>query len=329
MITAITGATGHVGASLVRTLLREGRTVRVLVRNDLRAVEGLALETVQGDVLDFDSLRKLFRGAKTVFHLAAKISIVGSEGGTVEKINTGGTRNVINACLECGVKRLVHFSSIHAFRLEPVDQVLDETRKLAVDEDDFPYDRSKAKAQMEALDAVKQGLEVVVLNPTGIIGPYDFKPSRMGEVLLDIYRNKFPALVDGGYDWVDSRDVAACALSAEKIGRSGESYLVSGHWHHICEVADIVGELYRIKTPSLALPVWLCTIPSYCTLAMAKLYNHTPKFTPYALKTIRHRTRISHEKAARELGYKPRPIRETVRDTLDWFRERGMLDAKR
>src|SRR5208337_5167084 len=131
MITAITGATGHVGASLVRSLLEKGRSVRILVRNDLRAVKGLEVEEVLGDVLDYDSLLKLFRGVKTVFHLAAKISIVGSEGGTVEKINIEGTNNVIRACLKCGVKRLVHFSSIHAYRARHAGEVIDETGALA------------------------------------------------------------------------------------------------------------------------------------------------------------------------------------------------------
>ena len=115
MDTAITGSTGHVGASLVRSILEQGRSVRVLVRNDLRAVNGLDVETTQGDVTDFDSLMKLCKGVKTVFHLAAKSPSSGTEGGSVEKINVEGTRNVIEACLRNNVKRLVHFSSIHAY----------------------------------------------------------------------------------------------------------------------------------------------------------------------------------------------------------------------
>ena len=329
MITAITGATGHVGASLVRSLLEKGRSVRILVRNDLRAVKGLEVEEVLGDVLDYDSLLKLFRGVKTVFHLAAKISIVGSEGGTVEKINIEGTNNVIRACLKCGVKRLVHFSSIHAYRARHAGEVIDETGALATDEGAFPYERSKAIAQLAVLDAVKRGLEAVVLNPTGIIGPNDYKPSRMGEVLMDIYNRRYPVLIDGGYDWVDSRDVAACALAAEKKGRSGENYLVSGHWLHIHEVARLVEELYGIRAPRMVLPAWLITLPSYCALGISKIRGTTPKLTPYSLKTIRARYSVSHEKASRELGYTPRPAAETISDTLAWFDSHGMLKTIR
>ncbi len=328
MITAITGATGHVGASLVRLLLEKGRSVRILVRNDIRAVEGLEAEKIQGDVLDYDSLLKLFKGAKTVFHLAAKISIVGSEGGMVEKINIEGTNNVIRACLKCGVKRLVHFSSIHAYRAKRAGEVVDEKAALALSKSDFPYERSKATAQLAVMDAAKRGIEAVILNPTGIIGPNDYKPSRMGEVLMDLYNSKYPALIDGGYDWVDSRDVAACALAAEKKGSSGENYLVSGHWLPLYEVARLIEKLYRIKAPRLVLPAWLSTIPSYCALGISKILGTTPKLTPYSLKTVRACYSVSHEKASRELGYIPRPIEQTLRDTLAWFGKHGMINLK-
>jgi dihydroflavonol-4-reductase len=326
MDVAITGATGHVGASLVRAILAQGRSVRVLARNDLRAIQGLDVEIITGDVLQPDSLMKLFKGVQTVFHLAAKISIVGSEGGMVEKINIEGTKNVIDACIKNGVKRLVHFSSIHAFSSHPKDEVIDETRPLATDKHEFYYDRSKAIAQMAVKDAVRRGLSTVILNPTGIIGPYDFKISRMGGVLLDIYHCRYPALIDGGYDWVDSRDVVACALAAETKGRDGESYLVSGHWYHVCDIAQSISEIYCKKTPRFATPIWLCSLPSYCVLALSKMRKVTPKFTPQALKTLQSHRYISHEKATRELGHRPRPVEDTIRDTLDWFKAQGVLD---
>jgi dihydroflavonol-4-reductase len=329
MDTAITGSTGHVGASLVRSILDQGRSVRVLVRNDVRAITGLEVETTQGDVTDLDSLMKLCKGVKTVFHLAAKISIVGPEGGRVEKINVEGTRNVIEACLRNKVKRLVHFSSIHAYSSHPVSDVIDETRPLALGEDEFIYDRSKALGQVEALSAVDRGLEVVVINPTGVLGPHDYKPSRMGEVLLDLYHNRYPALVDGGYNWVDARDVAWCALAAEKKGRSGQAYLASGNWYHVCDVARIVAKLYDRKTPQFATPRWLCVLPAFFAMYYARMRNLTPKLTPYSLKTLKSHRLISHEKATRELGYNPRPIEDTIRDTLAWFGTQGKLESER
>lgn len=328
MDVAITGSTGHVGANLVRAVLGQGRSVRVLVRKDLRGIDGLNVETTDGDVLDPDSLMKLCKGVDTVFHVAAKISIVGSEGGMVEKINVGGTRNVVEACLRNRVKRLIHFSSIHAFSHDPIDGVIDETRKLALDKNDFPYDRSKALGQLEVLKAVDRGLNATIINPTAVLGPYDYKPSRMGEALLDIYHCRYPALIDGGYNWVDARDVVACALAAEKKGKVGESYLASGNWYHVCEIARIISEIYCKKTPRFATPVWLCSLPSYCVLAFSRMRNVTPKFTPIAIKTLQRHRHISHEKATRDLGYMPRPIEETIKDTLEWFRSQGMLKAE-
>jgi dihydroflavonol-4-reductase len=310
-------------------ILDEGRSVRVLVRNDLRAVDGLDVETTQGDVTDLDSLMKLTRGVKTVFHLAAKISIVGPEGGSVEKINVQGTKNVIEACRRNKVKRLVHFSSIHAYRSHPVTELIDETRPLALGMDEFVYDRSKALGQVEVLRAVEDGLNAVIVNPAACLGPHDYKPSRMGEVLLDLYHNRYPALVDGGYNWVDARDVAWCALAAEKKGRTGQAYLASGHWYHVCDVARIIEKLYGRKTPCHATPIWLCMVPAYFVLWYSSIMNVTPKFTPYAMKTLKSHRIISHEKATRELGYRPRPIEETIRDTLAWFGTQGKLAPAR
>jgi dihydroflavonol-4-reductase len=326
MDVAITGATGHLGGTLVRAILAQGRSVRVLARKDLRAIQGLNVETVTGDVLNPESLMKLFKGVDTVYHLAARISIIGSEGGMVDKINVEGTKNVLDACLNSGIKRLVHFSSIHAFNSYPHDEVIDESRALATGKNEFYYDRSKATAQMAVREAVRQGLSAVILNPSGIIGPYDYKISRMGGVLLDIYHCRYPALIDGGYDWVDSRDVVASALAAETKGRDGECYLLSGHWVHVCDIARIVSEIYCKKTPRFATPIWLCNLPAYCVVAYSKMRKVTPKFTPQAIKALQRHRYISHEKATRELGHSPRPIETTIRDTLDWFKAQGMLD---
>jgi dihydroflavonol-4-reductase len=329
MDTALTGSTGHVGANLVRSILKQKRGVRVLVRQDLRAIEGLDVETTQGDISDLDFLMKLFKGVKTVFHLAAKISIVGPEGGSVEKVNVEGTKNVIEACVRSKVKRLVHFSSIHAYKSDPVSVLIDEKRPLALEDDEFIYDRTKALGQRLVMEAVDRGLDAVIINPTSVLGPYDYKPSRMGEVLLDLYNNRYPALVDGGYNWVDARDVVSCALAAEKKGRKGEAYLASGTWLHVCEVARMIAKMYNRKTPSTATPIWLCMLPAHVMTAYAKMTKSIPLFTPYAMKSLRSHRHISHEKATRELGYTPRPLEETIRDTLAWFAEQGTLEQAR
>jgi dihydroflavonol-4-reductase len=325
MLTAITGASGHLGGNLVRALLAEGRKVRALVRKDRRALAGLDVETVEGDIFDPDSLRRLVRGADTVFHLAGRISIAGSEAGLVEKTNVDGVRNVIQACMEGGVGRLVHCSSIHAYQDHSKGETIDESRALSIGPGQMPYDRSKAMGQAAVLEAVKDGLDAVIVNPTAVIGPYDFKPSRVGQTIIDIYRGRLPVLIDGGYDWVDVRDFASGAIAAEKMGRKGECYLLSGHWVHLLEVSAEIGRILGRKTVKAAAPLWLAKPASYFSLAWNALWGKNPRFTPAAVEAVGSHRFISHEKATRELRYTPRPFEDTLRETLKWFNQAGML----
>jgi dihydroflavonol-4-reductase len=325
MHTAVTGASGHLGGNLVRELLAQGRTVRVLARADRRALQGLDVDVVEGDIFDARALRTLMDGAETVFHLAGRISIAGAEGGLVEKTNVAGVRNVLQACRAVGVRRLVHCSSIHAFDGRPSRQPIDETRRLALGPGHAPYDRSKAEGQRVVLEAAADGLDAVVINPTAVVGPCDYKVSRMGSVFLDIYHGRLPMLIDGGYNWVDARDVARGAILAELKGRRGQSYLLSGHWVHICEVSRMIERLTGRRTPSLASPMWLAWAASWFSLGWGRLRGTTPKFTPAAITALKSHRLISHEKASRELGYQPRAFEETVRDTMEWFRQAGML----
>jgi dihydroflavonol-4-reductase len=195
MKTLVIGAAGHVGGNLVRALLDAGRQVRVGVYHDERALAGLAVERVTIDVLDPDSLRAACDGVEVVYHLAAVISITGEQRGWVHDVNVRGTANVAAACRAAGVRRLVHFSSIHAFCQEPLDQPLDETRPRATGPGHLAYDHSKALGETEILKAVEAGLDAVIVNPTSILGPRDYKPGPMGDVLLRLGRGTMPALV--------------------------------------------------------------------------------------------------------------------------------------
>ena len=324
-MTVVTGAAGHVGGNLVRALLEQGRQVRAVVRNDRRAIEGLDVEVVQADVLDLDSLVQAFRGADTVFHLAAQISIVGDMGGKVTRVNTVGPRNVVEACQRCGVRRLVHFSSIHAYVQEPTDKVLDETRALSGPKAPA-YDRSKASGQQIVLQAAREKrLDAVVVNPTAVIGPHDYKPSRMGAVILSLARRRFPALVAGGFDWVDVRDVVAGAIAAEQKGRSGENYLLSGHYRTVADLGSLVEKVTGMPAPRVVVPLWLAGFGALFALAFSRITGGVPLFTPEAIRALNGARFVSHEKASQELGYSPRPLDVTVSDTVQWFKSVGML----
>ncbi len=325
MLTAVTGASGHIGANLVRALLKQGRRVRVLVHEDRKALAGLDTELIKGDIFNRQSLMELLEGVQTVFHLACRISLTGDRQGLVYKTNVGGTENVIEACLEHKVKRLIHFSSIGAFANNPGREITDETSELALDKKHIAYDRSKATAHLAIQNGIKKGLDAVIVCPTAVIGPNDFKVSRMGDVLLDIYHNRLTALIDGGFNWVDVRDIVEGSLAAEEKGRNGECYILAGHWVHLCELSAFISRLTGNKTPTAATPVWLAHLASYGNLLITKWSRKTPKFTPEAVKRIRSHRFVSHQKASAELGYHPRPFEETVRETFDWFRKAGML----
>ena len=184
MTVVITGAAGHIGANLVRALISQGRHTRCLVHVNSRAIDGLATEMVQGDVRDLDSLCRAFQGAEVVYHLAACISLSMNDWPVLESVNVTGTRNVVEACLRTGVRRLVHFSSIHALVQEPLSIPVDESRPLVGSRRYPPYDRSKAAAEIIVRRGIEQGLDAVIIYPTAIIGPYDYQPSYFGEALL-------------------------------------------------------------------------------------------------------------------------------------------------
>lgn len=326
MTTLVTGATGHIGVNLVRELLREGRKVRAFARNGAHCLDGLDVEVVRGDVRDAEAVRKAAQGAETVFHLAAHISIIRGEAQTVRECNTLGPKNVVRACLDAGVKRLVHFSSIHALSVLPRDGVVDETRALTHDAEGVPdYDCSKALGEREIAVGLERGLDVVTVNPTGVIGPFDHRPSAMGAVLLDMYHRRLPSLVNGGFNWVDVRDVVAGALAAEARGRKGERYLLAGHWVAVPELAKMVHEVTGKRPPFFVCPMWLARSAAPFAEMYAKALTRQPLFTSAALHALRNHRHISHKKATDELGYSPRPTRETIADTFAWFREAKVI----
>ena len=320
---AVTGAAGHIGATLVRALVDEGRTVRALVHQDTTAIEGLDIERAQGDVLDIDSLRRAFDGAETVYHAAAVITLRSRRDPMAWRVNTEGPANVAQACLDCGVKRVVHFSSIHAFSPHPKDGVVDESRPRTEDPKGWVYDRSKAEGERVMLRHVDKGLDAVIVNPTGVLGRNDFRLSHMGHVLLDLKRGRMPALVKGGFNWVDVRDVCAGAMAAERAGRTGENYLLSGHYLSVRQLAKHVARIAGGRVPLFTVPLWVAALGIPFSAAKGALLGEAPRVTRASLFALHNHQQISHEKASRELGYEPHAIEETVEDALAWLDTRG------
>lgn len=325
MLIAITGASGHIGANLCRALIAKNYKVRALINQSFKSLEGVPVEKIQGNVLDKKSLESLITGADIVIHLAATISIKGTNERDLLSININGTRNILETVKKLPVRRFIHFSSIHALIQEPFDQVLDETRPLAL-KDPILYNRTKAWSEQMVHDAIKNGLDGVIINPTSVVGPFDFKPSLVGKAIIQICQDKFPGLVAGGYDWVDVRDITVGTLQAIEKGRRGESYLLSGKWLSIPELVKVIAQFYPVRSNHVILPYWLAELGVPFLRLYALMRSSDPLYTHESIDIIRHSHKmISSDKAAKELGYKPRPIEMTVKDTIEWFKTNNYL----
>jgi dihydroflavonol-4-reductase len=323
---AVTGANGHVGVNLCKALLEQGHEVRALCHKNLNGIRDLDVLKIQGDMLDTSSLKKLLDQAEVVFHLAARISITGDSDGMVSRTNAEGTKNILNAAMEAGVRRFIHFSSIHAFQQQPHNQELNETRPL-VGSKGFAYDVSKATGERSVYEAVGKGLNAVILSPTAITGPSDPQPSLLGSAVLQIYNNRIPSLVPGGYNFVDVRDVVSGALAAIERGRAGEKYLLAGHYHTLREFSGLIQLHSGKKTVRTVLPFWLARVGLPFIHLYSRLTGNEPLYTSESLTIIGEgSTMISHAKAREELGFNPRPFSDTIRDLIEWFKQNGFIN---
>jgi dihydroflavonol-4-reductase len=322
---AITGASGHLGAEIAKQLEKRGDHLKLLVHKDIRALEGIKATLMQGSILDQTVIEKLLDGCDAVIHCAAIISLNGDSDGRVHQTNVEGTRLLLDNALKCGVKRFIHISSIHAFHPEPLHETLDETRELARN-NAFAYDRSKRDSQLLALSYKEKGLDVIVINPTSLIGPPDHKPSLQGKAFIDIYKGKVPAVFRGGFDFVDNRDVAAAIIHSLEKGRSGECYLMAGEYITMLDMIRMVNVATGKKRKAIIIPFWI----AYAILPFVKLFSlitgKDSLFTHESLHILRNgNTKISSEKARKELGFSPRPIQQTINDTMHWFKQNGYI----
>lgn len=322
---AITGSTGHIGEALVRRLLEEPGEVRALIRKSPGSLPAEAVKT-HGDLRDLASLRKAFEGCQEVYNLAAIISLSGDPDGQVWKTNVEGARNVAQAAADAGVQRLVHCSSIQAFISPGPEGHLTENAERSLAASCPVYDRSKAAAEDAVREvAAKSNLEVVIINPSSVIGPFDFRPSRAGKLLLDLYHRKIPMLPPGGVDWVDVRDVAQGAVLAARKGQPGQNYLLGGNWHRILDLAKIATQSVNRFSP-LPCPTWLVRGAIPFVSGWSKIRGTTPVLNHEALNVLEQSPRIDTTRARRELGYAPRPLSETIEDSYRFFADQGIIE---
>jgi dihydroflavonol-4-reductase len=325
MKVAVSGASGHIGNCLVRELKKQGAEVKVLVHNFRNDLDKLNVELIQGNLLEPESLIKLCDGVDVVFHLAAQIAIENRSSAQVYETNVTGTRNMIKAAIKGGAKKFIHFSSIHAFRTESSGMILDERRSL-VETNKTIYEFTKAEGERVVMEAVREGLYAVILNPTAVIGPFDYRSSLLGQALLQIYHNKLPFLVAGGYNWVDVRDVVSASIQAIESGRKGEKYILSGKFCSLQELSAMISKISGCRIPVIV-PVSLARLACPFFQFYSSVAKTEPLYTYQSLDIlVNSAVNISNAKARKELEYEPRPLEQTLIDAFNWYKENNFIN---
>jgi len=327
----VTGATGHIGNVLVRELITRGQIVRVLVLpdDDYRPLAGLDTDIIYGDVTDLKSLESAFVGADIVFHLAGIVSIMPGMKKTLERVNVDGIHNIATACRTSSVRRLVYTSSIHAIAEPPHGTVIDESQPFDPDRVLGDYARSKARATLLLLDEVRKGgLDAVICCPTGVIGPWDYGISNIGQLILDFAGGQLKSYVRGAYDFVDVRDVANGLILSSDKGQPGRHYIFSGVQ---VQVPELMKELERdigYPAPTYEIPATIARAAGVLASVYYRLIRRQPVFTAYSIDVLRSNSQVSSARAREELGFTTRPWQESIRDHIEWFRAEKMLPTR-
>ncbi|NOQ64705.1 MAG: NAD-dependent epimerase/dehydratase family protein [Methyloprofundus sp.] len=329
MTTLVTGATGHLGANLVRALLDRGEKVRVLLRKESSNTEvgGLDVERAYGNLKDKQSLIEAVKGCDYVYHLAAFVSIRDGDRKELYDVNVLGTRSLMQACRQEGVKRIVHCSSFGAVGNNP-EGASNEKWAVSPYEMTTDYEISKTFAELEVYKEVVLGLDAVIVNPSGIVGPWDFKPSLLGRTIIEFAQGKMRASVKGGFDFVPVQDVVQGHLLAMEKGVSGERYLLTGEQHSLSDTLDWLEELTGQPKPKWVIPTFLMQNIAIIKDWIERQFfpNIYPRFNYHSIRLLNCGKYGSNAKAVKELGLKPTPVKEAYRDSVAWFKEHGFIE---
>jgi len=326
----VTGATGFVGSHVAQTLSQQGAELRLLVRPGSRTnnIESLAAEQVQGDLRDPTSLRYGMDGCDLVFHVAADYRLWIRQPAPMYEANVEGTRNVLQAAREKGVRRVVITSSVATMGIPPNGRPGDEQTEVHLADMIGHYKRSKFLAEQVALEAARKGQNVVVVNPTTPVGEQDIKPTPTGRIVVDFLRRKFPAYVETGLNLVDVAEVARGHLAAAEKGRSGERYILGGENLTLKQILDRLAEITGLPSPRIRLPyaVALAT-GAVDTLVTGVLLGREPRASLDAVRMGRKKMFVTSAKAERELGWKVVAVDGALRRAVEWFQAHGYANA--
>jgi dihydroflavonol-4-reductase len=327
----VTGGTGFVGANVVRELVAAGASVRVLARagGDRRALEGVRVEFIDGDLLDRAAVQRAVRGVQTVYHVAADYRLWTPDPAALYRTNVEGTRAVLEAAGEAGVGRVVHTSSVGALGVPDDGRPGTEDTPVTLADMVGHYKRSKFLSEQVARELAGRGLPVVIVNPSAPIGPWDVKPTPTGQMVVDFMRGRMIATVDTGLNIVHVRDVARGHLLAAERGKPGERYILGHRDLALAEIFRLLAEITGRRPPRFCVPYALAWLGAACCEGVARLTRRPPAVPLTAVRMARKRMYFSPAKAVRELGLPQTDVRVALADAVAWFESHGYARSKR
>ena len=334
----VTGASGFVGSNLVHELTTRGHRVKALLRPgaDERALLGLKYERVEGDILDRDLLHREMDGCNWCFHVAASYHLWMRDYKPMYQINVEGTRNVLEAAGKAGCQKIIYTSTVGCIGLPKENHgtftPTDETETATEDQMSNDYKRSKFQAEAVAMGLFrKQGLPVVIVNPSAPIGPGDIKPTPTGQIVLDFLNRRMPAYLDTGLNWVHVRDVAAGHILAAEKGRNGERYILGnkeGNWT-MPQTFSWLEKISSIDAPKRQIPYWVAERVAEASELIAFFTGKAPRATLAGVRMAKHKMWFDPSKAIRELGLPQTPPEQAFFDAIQWFKANGYVDSDR
>ena len=331
MLILVTGATGFVGSHVARLLAERGHRVRVLVRatSNMKALDGVNVEPVVGDLRDASSLVRAMNGVQRVFHVAADYRLWTRHPEEIYESNVGGTERLLEAAEKASVERFVYTSTVATIAVPRHGALPDESINASIDEMIGHYKRSKFQAEQAAIAAARKGGPVVIVNPTAPVGPLDWKPTPTGKIILDFLNGKMPAYVDTGLNVAPAEDVAMGHLLAADKGRFGERYILGGTNMTLKEILNALAPLAGRPAPRIKLPHAVALAAGYADEFVSRISGREPKIPVEGVKMSRHRMFVQTGKAERELGYTHSSIPAALERAVRWYESNGYVAGER
>lgn len=323
----VTGATGFIGASIVRELLKDGVAVRALVRpgSDIRNLEGLPVELLPGDLLDRTSLANGCTGCGWVFHAAADYRLWSRTPQAMYRTNVEGTRNLLEAALASGAERVVYTSSVGTLGNPGDGTPGDEQTPVTLRDMAGDYKKSKFLAEREAEKFVDRGLPLVIVNPSTPVGPQDIKPTPTGKIIVDFVNGKMPAYLDTGLNLIAVEDCARGHILAAQKGQLGAKYILGNQNLTLRDIFVMLKRITGRPVPRVRLPYWPILLAAYANAGIARITGHAP-LIPLAGVQMAHKFMyFDASRAVHELGLPQSPVEAALGRAVDWFMANGYL----